>query len=163
MRYVPIACCLRRAFGRHGLQPLWLCLVDDPRARVCAVAELLSLRRHLRGGAALRATLFSLQVSLSSSHASPLPLRMDSLSLAGSLCSPCVSSQKLAFQPLLRLLAFTLVPYLALFMVRCYVLVKARAFRRALRRNAEWRRMMGEKRKLLSEGLSEIGRSRDKV
>ena len=55
-----------------------------------------------------------------------------------------------------RLLAYTIMPYLALLMIRVYVLVKAQAFRRGLRRTVEWRRMMGEKRKLLRDGMSAV-------
>ena len=37
------------------------------------------------------------------------------------------------------MLVYTLVPYVALLLVRSYVLLKAQAFRRSLRRNAQWR------------------------
>lgn len=64
--------------------------------------------------------------------------------------------ESLGISPLGRLLAYTIAPYLALLLIRCYVLVKAQAFRRGLRRNVEWRRMMGEKRKLLRDGMSAV-------
>ena len=51
------------------------------------------------------------------------------------------------------LLCYTVIPYLALLVVRAYVLVKAQALRRSLRRSAQWRGM-NEKTKLAKIGAN---------
>ena len=48
------------------------------------------------------------------------------------------------------LLAYTVFPYLGLLAIRCYVLMKAQAFRRSLKRSKEFRQKMNEKRQLLA-------------
>ena len=49
----------------------------------------------------------------------------------------------------LFLLLYTLVPYLGMLVIRMYTLSKAQAFRRSLKRNAEFRRKYHEKSGLL--------------
>jgi len=48
-----------------------------------------------------------------------------------------------------QLLLYTVVPYLALFMLRCYILVKSQALRRSLKKNKEFRRALTEKDRLM--------------
>jgi len=47
------------------------------------------------------------------------------------------------------LLGYTVFPYLGLFVIRCYVLMKAQAFRRSLKRSKEFRARFNEKSNLL--------------
>lgn len=50
------------------------------------------------------------------------------------------------------LLLYTVVPYFVLLLLRCYVLSKAQAFRRSLRRNADFRTRYTERSSLIVAG-----------
>merc|ERR1711988_653783 len=47
------------------------------------------------------------------------------------------------------LLLYTIVPYLGLLIVRCYVLVKAQALRRSIKKNNDFRKRLSEKDRLV--------------
>ena len=59
------------------------------------------------------------------------------------------TNEGLASSSVGMLLCYTVVPYLGLFIIRCYVLMKAQAFRRSLKRNKEWVKRMNERKLLL--------------
>jgi hypothetical protein len=58
-------------------------------------------------------------------------------------------AQGLGSNSVWQLLLYTVVPYLALFMLRCYILVKSQALRRSLKKNKEFRRALTEKDRLM--------------